>query len=107
MIGLRYNDFTQQAAVMNITRDSVCYRCMECRIRYPVTHGHPLLRSLGHGSHSLSNMIFAMWGCVEGKSITVVARELDVNENLIARWFAMVVQSDAQLFTALAKAVVA
>ena len=89
MVGLKTIDFDTDQAVLDITRDRVCYRCKQCRARYPITYGQPLYRSPGHGTHSVSYMFFAWWGYLEGKTSTVVARELNVKHEYVCLWYNM------------------
>jgi hypothetical protein len=89
MVGVRVVDFMAEQLVTDITRDTVCYRCRRCRKRYTVTHKHPLFPALGHGGHSCSYQVLAWWAWCEDKTVTMVARELNVNETVVAGWFAV------------------
>ena len=91
LVGVRNVDLLLGLAIMDISVNAVCYRCKTCRRRYGVTHGHPLFAAsaFGHGAHSASSMISAMWGYVEGKSATVVSSELDVHPDFVTLRLAM------------------
>jgi hypothetical protein len=87
MVGMTDVRFDANEMVQNITRDTVCYRCQACRQRVHVAHGHPILTGFGHGGVNLSYRIFAFWGFLEDKTVTQVARELDLNDGIVAELF--------------------
>ena len=77
------------------------YRCGDwkcgCRKRYSVTHGSPLFRDLGGGAYSLTYQVLAFHGWCEDKSLTQIARDLDVYPSDVQRWIEkalMIVEAD-------------
>jgi hypothetical protein len=87
LVGAKTVDFSSAEHVMDISRDTVCYRCRNCRARHTVVDGNPLFRGLGHGGYGPSFMIFAWWGFVEDKPATLVSRELNINLEVVSRWY--------------------
>ena len=71
----------------NVSQSTVSYRCLTCRHRYSVFHGHPLLEGQGHGGLSPSLAVFAWWNWVEDVSLTATARQLNLGEAAVRRLF--------------------
>ncbi len=88
----------KEATVENVSTDTACYRCLKCRTRFSVVHGHPLLETLGHGGLSPSLAVFAWWCYLEDVSLTATARLLNLSEPAVRRLFdlaALVCAEDA------------
>ena len=86
MVGVRQVYLNEEQVVLDISRDTVLYRCIVCRSRYSVTTGHPLFLQVGHGV-SATRKCLAWWSFSEGKSATVTARELEVDYKLMLEWY--------------------
>lgn len=74
---------------MLIKQDTCCYRCVTCRGRFGVEHGHPLLSRQGHGAVSPSLAVFVWWSWLEDKPATTTARELHLSENTVRELYDM------------------
>ena len=73
--------------VCDISRDTAVNRCRHCRARYSVVQGHPLFPQVGHGAWGPTRKCLAWWSFAEGKSATVVSREIEVDYGLVLEWF--------------------
>ena len=87
MVGVRTVDVMQEQVVLDITKKTVCYRCRCCRRPYAVTWGQAPFKDLGHGSYSLTYQVLAFLGWCEDKSLTQVARDLNVHETDVREWY--------------------
>ena len=86
LVGSQEGPLVDDQSILNITKQSVSYRCGQCRARFSVITGHPLFNTLGrqgHGSISPSLVIFVWWGFIEDKSLTCICRELNLNEAVV------------------------
>lgn len=88
MVGVRQLDLSQEQVVCDIFEATVCYRCGQCRKRYSVIYGHKLFtKCAGHGGWSISRMALAWLGWCEDKTVTQVARDIEVHPDTVAKWF--------------------
>ena len=86
MVGVRTVDFGADAMVVDVSRDTVCHRCKECRARYAVSWNQPLFADVGHGGYSMSYRVLGFQGWCEGKSLTTIARDLNVHNKQASQW---------------------
>lgn len=99
MVGKSQLSLETEACSLNISRDTVAYRCELCRRRYSVVDKHPLFEiACGHGAASPSLVIFCWWSLLESKTISVTARELNLSSETVSRIYnlaRMVIAEDA------------
>ena len=87
MVGSKQLDLSAEMVTLDITRDTVCYRCCHCRWRWSVVYGHPLFLPIGHGSKGATPKVLTWWSWNEDKTATTVSRELGIDVELVSSWF--------------------
>ena len=70
---------------LDVTRDTVFYRCRNCRRKVPIHYGTSLFQSAGAGSWSIRHAALSLWNFVEGIDLTHTVHQLEVDEKVVSR----------------------
>ena len=72
----------------NINRRSAYHRCDTCGTRQLISMGNPIFRGFtGPGSYGISIVTMAMWNCVEGVTLSVSCRQLNINQKTCQAYY--------------------
>ena len=72
---------------MDVTRNSVCYRCQRCRSPFAVTYGSVLFSRLGGGAASFTDNVLAFFNSVHDISVTATCKQLGLSEPVVRRFY--------------------
>lgn len=73
---------------VNINSLTVWHACDVCRVHQSVALHNPLFKGfVGKGSKGVSFCVLAWWNCVEGVTVAVTVRQLNINEGVVQAYY--------------------